>query len=622
MTSAPKRFVMLSAAVLAAAGLAACSSSTTSKPAATSSTAPQSGGTLHIVSASGPDHIDTVSAYYTVDYQLEHAYARQLVAYPTVPAATTASAGWTTDTTPVADVATAVPTVANGGVTDSGTLYTFHIRPGVDWDSTPVRQVTSQDFLREFKAFCNPVSPVGNPTYFYAAIVGMQAFCNAETAFFAIKSNAPTAANIANYQNTHNISGITTPDSMTIQFKLTSAISDFLYMMAMPFDSARPVEYDAYVPNSLQLDQHTLSDGPYQISSYIPGKSITLMRNPAWKQSTDPLRHDYVNEIVDTLGVTSAQTQLSDLQAGTQDVIDSDTPINPASIPSLVASKASNFQIWPDSDLFPYVVFNLRSPDAGGAAGKLLVRQAVEYGLDKAAAVKAIGGPSVAQVTNTVIPPGNVGYQDYNLYPDDSGQGNIAMCKTDLAKAGYPHGVSLTYMYENDSSDTRIFTAIQASLAPCGITLVSKPEPGSSIFVDLGNAPENNKAGQWDLGQAIWFPDWFGNNGRTVIQALFQGPNCVINTVNDGCYDNATVNSLITQAENATSLTAAGNFWHQADEQIMSDAAIVPIMSQDTAVYSSARIRGIASNGQTYPTAIFAPNIGAPDITALWIAGG
>jgi peptide/nickel transport system substrate-binding protein len=622
MTSAPKRFVMLSAAVLAAAGLAACSSSTTSKPAATSSTAPQYGGTLHIVSASGPDHIDTVPAYYTVDYQLEHAYARQLVAYPTVPATSTSSAGWTTDTTPVADVATVVPTAANGGVTDSGTLYTFHIKPGVDWDSTPVRQVTSQDFLREFKAFCNPVSPVGNPTYFYAAIVGMQAYCNAETAFFAIKSNAPTAANIANYQNTHNISGITTSNSMTIQFKLTSAISDFLYMMAMPFDSARPVEYDAYVPNSLQLDQHTLSDGPYQISSYIPGKSITLVRNPAWKQSTDPLRHDYVSQIVDTLGVTSAQTQLSDLQAGTQDVIDSDTPINPASIPSLVASKASNFQIWPDSDLFPYVVFNLRSPDAGGAAGKLLVRQAVEYGLDKAAAVKAIGGPDVAQVTNTVIPPGNVGYQDYNLYPDDGGQGNIAMCKTDLAKAGYPHGVSLTYMYENDSSDTRIFTAIQASLAPCGITLVSKPEPGSSIFVDLGNAPENNKAGQWDLGQAIWFPDWFGNNGRTVIQALFQGPNCVINTVNDGCYDNATVNSLIVKAENAPSLTAAGSFWHQADMQIMSDAAIVPIMSQDTAVYSSARIRGIASNGQTYPTAIFAPNIGAPDITALWIAGG
>src|SRR5580692_7372295 len=383
MISAPKRFLVLSAAVLAAAGLAACSSSAkSSAPAASSSTGPQYGGTLHIVAASGPDHIDTVPAYYTVDYMLERGYTRQLVQYPTVPYTSTSAPGWTTDTTPVADVATVVPTVANGGVTNGGKTYTFHIKPGVDWDSTPVRQVTSQDFLREFKAFCNPVSPVGNPTYFYAAIVGMQAFCNAETAFFAIKSNAPTAANIASYQNTHSISGITTPDSMTIQFTLTSAITDFLDMMAMPFDSARPVEYDAYVPNSLQLDQHTLSDGPYQISSYLPGKSITLVRNSAWKQATDSLRHDYVNTVVVTEGVTSAETQLSDMQAGTQD-LPMDTPINPSSIPSLVASKASNFVIWPESNLFPYIVFNLRSPDANKASQNLLVRQAIEYGLDK-----------------------------------------------------------------------------------------------------------------------------------------------------------------------------------------------------------------------------------------------
>ena len=88
-------------------------------------------------------------------------------------------------------MATVVPTTANGGVTNGGKTYTFHIKPGVDWDSTPVRQVTSQDFLREFKAFCNPVSPVGNPTYFDAAIVGMTSYCNAETAYFAnAKANA------------------------------------------------------------------------------------------------------------------------------------------------------------------------------------------------------------------------------------------------------------------------------------------------------------------------------------------------------------------------------------------------------------------------------------------------
>jgi len=151
--------------------------------------------------------------------------------------------------------------------------------------------------------------------------------------------------------------------------------------------------------------------------------------------------------------------------------------------------------------------------------------------------------------------------------------------------------------------------------------LTPKPEPGSSYFVDLGNSPENNKANQWDLGQAIWFPDWFGNNGRTIVQALFQGPNCVINTDNYGCYDNSAVNSLIQQAEGATSTSAAGSLWQKADAQIMSDAAIVPIMSQNYPCYSSARVRGVASDGTVYPTAIFAPNIADPDITALWLAG-
>ncbi len=622
MISTPKRFAGLAAAVVAAMALAACSSSSSSSPSASASSAgtPVSGGTLHIVAASGPAHLDTVPSYYTTDYQITHAFTRQLLNYPTLPYTSTSDPNWTKDTTPTADVATEVPSDANGGITNGGKTYTFHIKPGVDWNTSPPRQVTSQDFLREFKAFFNPVSPVGNPVYYESTIAGLTAYANAETAYFTNKSHPPTAANITNFQNTHNISGIATPNSSTIQFTLVSPASDFLYMMAMPFTSARPVEYDSYVPNSLQLDTHTISDGPYQISSYIPGKSLTMVRNPAWKQSTDPLRHDYVSTIVDTFGVTSAETQLSDMQAGTQDVV-SDTPINPASIPSLIASNASNFHIWQWSTTFPYIVFNPRSPDANGAAGKLLVRQAIEYGLDKAAAVKAIGGPSVAQVINTVIPPGNVGYVNYNLYPDSSGQGNVATCKSDLTKAGYPHGITLTYLYPNDSSNTRIFTAIQASLANCGITLNGKPEPGSSFFVDLGNSPENNKPGTWDMGQPGWIPDWYGNNGRTIVQALFQGPNCVVNTVNYGCYDNSTVNSLITKAEGASSLSAAGSYWHQADMQIMSDAAIVPIMDLGFPMYSSARVRGIGSNGATSPTALFAPNIGAPDITALWLAG-
>ncbi|MGB6579858.1 MAG: ABC transporter substrate-binding protein, partial [Streptosporangiaceae bacterium] len=258
MISTPKRFAGLTAVVLAAAALAACSSSSTSSPTTSSSSAgtPVSGGTLHIVAASGPAHLDTVPSYYTTDYQLTHAYTRQLLNYPTLPYTSTTDPNWLKDVTPAPDIATEVPSTANGGITNGGKTYTFHIKPGVDWNTSPPRQVTSQDFLREFKAFFNPVSPVGNPVYYESTIAGLTAYANAETAFFAKKSNAPTAANITNFQNTHNISGIATPNSSTISFTLSAPASDFLYMMAMPFTSARPVEYDSYVPNSLELDQH------------------------------------------------------------------------------------------------------------------------------------------------------------------------------------------------------------------------------------------------------------------------------------------------------------------------------------------------------------------------------
>jgi peptide/nickel transport system substrate-binding protein len=617
MISAPNRLVTVAVAVLAAAGLAACSSSSTtssgSSPSASSSGAPVYGGTLNIVAASGPDHIDTVPAYYTADYELEHAYTRQLLAYPTENYTNTSDAGWTQDVTPVADMATVVPTLSNGGITNGGTTYTFHIKSGVDWNTTPARQVTSADFIREFKAFCNPAPGgfVGNSAYYTSTIAGMNTYCNNELAYFAnTKTHPATAANIAAFQNSNNISGLTAPDSLTLQVTLAKPASDFLYMMAMPFASARPVEYDSYIPNSLQLDQNTISDGPYQISSYVAGKSITMVRNPAWKASTDPLRKAYVDKIVMTIGVTSAQTQLSDMEAGTEDITN-DTPLNPASLPGLETSGNPNFKIWPWSSTDPYIVFNLRSPDAGGAAGKLLFRQAVEYGLDKVAVQKAYGGPPVGPIINGVIPPGNVGYQNYNLYPDNNGAGNVAMCKSDLAKAGYPNGVTVSYAYPNDSTNTRGFEAVQASLALCGITLNGKPEPGSSFFVNIGNSPINNKPNQWDMSQPAWIPDWFGNNGRTLIQALF-APRCTVNTNNYGCYNNPSVNSLIASAETASSLSTAATDWHQADVDIMQDAAIVPIMDQGFPMFSSARVRN----------AMFQPNIGEHDITNLWLANG
>lgn len=611
MTPGARHAAALAAASAAVAVLAACSGSATSNTS--SAGKPVSGGTLQVIAASGPDELDPVAAYNYTSYGLERGYARQLVSYSTTSPTVTSGTAWTKGTTVVADMATQVPSISNGGITNNGLTYTYHIRQGVEWNSTPPRQVTAADFIREFKTFCNPSSPNPAPSYFTSTIEGFNSYCSSETSHFgAQNAPKPTAANLAAWQDSHTISGLSAPNSLTLQVKLMQPASDFNNIMALPFVSARPAEYDKYVPNSAQLNQHMMSDGPYQLSSVSPGKSWTLTRNPAWRQSTDPLRHQYVKELVETTGGSSQQTVLTDLQGGSQDLAAADTSIPSQSIAGLMSSHDKRLKIFPAGNDNPYLAFNLRSPNAGHAMSKLGVRQAIEYGVNKALVVKIGGGPALNVITNTAIPPGNAGYQPSSLYKTPGNQGQPSKCKSLLASAGYPHGVTLNMLYAAGSGNTTLFQALQGSLKSCGINLVSKPD--ANFFTDVSNTSQTNKPGTFDITITDWFPDWFGpDNGRTTIQPLFQ-TNCSVGTVNVGCYSNPAVDSLIKRALAASSVSAADALWHQVDVTVMKDAVIVPLTSSKVPQYAGSRVKSTTTG-----TANFNTLLQSWDFTNLWL---
>ena len=74
--------------------------------------------------------------------------------------------------------------------------------------------MTAADFIREFQAFCNPGQfPVGNSTYFTSTIAGFASYCAAESKHFNGKGAAAvTAAAVAAWQDTHQISGLSAPE--------------------------------------------------------------------------------------------------------------------------------------------------------------------------------------------------------------------------------------------------------------------------------------------------------------------------------------------------------------------------------------------------------------------------
>ena len=587
----------LAALTATAIALAACGSGSGNGGGAPGSAAgnPVTGGTLKLLGSSDVDHLDTASAYYTASYTLERTYARQLFSYPAATDTTAAN-------NPVPDVATEMPTTDDGGVSADGRTYTIHLRSGVEWNTSPARAVTAQDFVLGLKRLCNPVSPVGAPGYYENTIAGMKAYCD------GFAKVAGTTSAISAYIGGHQITGVKATDPQTLVFTLLRPAGDFVNILAMPFASAAPQEYLRYLPDSAPFRAHTISDGPYQVTGYTANQRITLDKNPAWTQAADPIRHQYVDHISVTEGQDAGPVQ-QQIQAGTAD-LEWDTTVPTPSIPALQAAKDARLGTYPALDSNPYLVFNLQSPTAGGALQNVKVRQAIEYAVDKTAIGQVYGRPALNTPLDQVIPPGNVGYQQFDLYPTPQSKGAPATCKSMLAAAGYPNGFTMKDVYRNAGDHPAVAQDIQADLKACGITDQLIPVNQGDYYGKYLNSPSAAQRGVWDISEPGWVPDWYGNNGRAIIEPLFDGRNYGPNSVDYGDYDNPAVNALIDKALAAPDQNTAATSWHQADLQIMKDAAIVPLQTQKTALYRSSRVHN----------AVFLPFSQAYDVTQIWLS--
>lgn len=563
------------AALVAALALAMVGLASAGVKHAGHASAPTKGGTLVLLGQSDIFNLDTTSGYYTVTSMLERAFTRQLVSYPTVPS-------FLAQIQLKPDIATSVPTRGNGGVSGDGKTYTFHLKKGVKWDTSPPRQVTASDFVREFKMLCNPASPTGAPGYYESTIVGMDAYCKG---FAKVKG---TAAAITAYVNGHKLAGVVAKNDLTLVIRLTSPAPDFNNILAMGFSSARPSEYMKYVPDSAQFRQHTISDGPYKIVRYVPGKEFQLDRNPAWDPKTDSLRHAYVDHMKVTEGLTQDTVQ-QQLQAGTGDM-DWDVTPPAQNIPGLIAAKDSRLVIGPSGPY--YVALNTYLPlnEYAGPFKNKLVRQAAEYAVNKNAIVQIYGGPKIAAPANQVVLPGNVGYiKNYNPYPNNNGNGDPAKSKAMLKKAGFPNGVRIKLLYQTTDPSPRVAQSLQDSLQAGGFKVKLVPATASDFYGKYMLVTSTAQKEAWDTAVPGWIPDWFGNNGRSVIQPLFTHPGPGSSDYSG--YNSPVANKLVNNALTAETPAAAAPAWQKANAQIMRDAAVVPVEFQKFTAYHSSRVQ-------------------------------
>lgn len=564
---------------------------------------PRYGGTLRLLGPGGVDHLDTASAYYATSGQVLRALTRQLFAYRASADLSDPERAFT----PVSDLATEVPTPANGGISADGRTYTIRLRPDARWDTDPPRVVTAHDVVRGIKRLGNPVTGAGAIGYFTSTVEGMQEYCRAYAAAFA--DVEPTAAALAEFQNTHDIRGVRAVDDHTVVFRLIRPANDFLNILAMGFASAAPVEYDLYLPDSREFRENLRSNGPYRMDRYVDGgREMRFVRNLAWEPHSDPVRGQFVDAIEIRASAEPAEVVRQMLDSSQIDLAWSFTAVSWAKRPPGHDVAPRSF---PGYALNPYLVFNMRSPNAGGAMRNLLVRRAIAYAINKAAVGEILGvldAPN--RPLHSVIPPGSAGHREFNLYPTPDDRGDPGKARELLVEAGYGDGMTLIVAVRKIGIHLKVMESIAADLEKIGIKLTMNTYSQAEYYGDLLSDPIKGAAGAWDLAEPGWTPDWFGNNGRAVIQPLFE-TNDTPGTTNYGGYSNPVVDRLIERALQEPDPARAEELWHQVDRQVMADVPVVPVLAfaAMTSRYHSRRVRN----------AVHVPQIEFFDITNLWL---
>lgn len=570
-----KGVVFAAAAILALSGCSQGGSPTNADRGGSAASEPKIGGILRIVGGSDFGSFDPISTRSTGIFA-HRAVTRQLYVLPSSDDPIVAQ-------TPTADLATGAPEVS-----EDGTEYTITIRDGAMWDTEPARQITAADAARGFKRLCNPARPGGSLDNYIGIIKGLDTYCD------GFKSVAPEVDAMRDYIENNDVSGLTA-DGQTLTITLEAPANDFEYVLTQIGIAPMPIESLDHLPDSPEFRASYVASGPYRIKEYVADQRLVLERNPAWNVDSDDYRKAYIDGLEIVMNNPDPGKVQRLIESGEADSY-FDASVPTADLQRLMAIDDPQLRQFEDGALNPYLLINHQSPDNDSALSNKLVRQALNYAVDKDAVVQVGGGPEVKFPHHQFLTEAVDGYEPFNLYETENNEGNSEKAKALLAEAGYPDGIDLDFVYASGTRYDAYAQALEPSLRAAGFRINLMPTPGDTVDGQFVLNPEATSAGAWDITLRSIAPKWIGNGARTMLMPSFYGENCEKSTTNPACYSNPDVDAIMKQARAETDAAASAKLWAEVDRALMEDAAGVPLISGKISLYHSKRLMNAPIN--------------------------
>ncbi len=446
----------------------------------------------------------------------------------------------------VPDLATTIPSPTNGGRT-----YTFQLRDGIRWSTG--EPVTVYDIRRGLQRGAIADALTGSPQQIVGADSCQPRKC--ELPGVVVDAAARTV-------------------TITIVRPDLTFINSLTGMFA--------------APAATQLGKQTRpmpATGPYQIAHYVPGKSVTLTRNPffrEWSAAAEPAGFpDSIEMLFEPADpqpkpgqitpryTRSAMGAATAVKAGQADWAEGRFA---APIGTLEARFGSRLRLTPTVTMHG-VFLNTRIPPFND----MRVRRALAFALDRTA-VKD-NWPTPAAITCQILPPNFPAYRPYCPYTlrpatDGTWQAPDLAAALRLVKDSPTRGMTVT-LYAQPPVAPGLGPVVTA-LRTLGYRAKVSVYNGTDYFEHVGNSRYKIQGG---------FYGWVADSGS--VAELLTSYRCheftpaSDNNVNPAEFCDPSIDRLIARAQRlqTSSPTAANDLWTQVDHRIVDAAPWVPLVT-------------------------------------------
>jgi peptide/nickel transport system substrate-binding protein len=470
---------------------------------------------------------------------------------------------------PVPDLASGPPQISG----DQRTI-TVKLRSGVKFGPPVNREVTSKDVKYALERF-------------FTTNVGGQ-----YTAYFSDIQGAP-----ARPGRFRPISGIQTPDDHTLVLRLAHPSAPLVAAaLVMPATAPVPAEYarpfDAKSPST--YNAHVVATGPYMVKSYSPGRSILLVRNPAWDPATDD-KPAFLDSIRIRTDASDAGAAARRALAGSHVLFGGG--LRPRDVAALVPKYPGQSATLPQGGTRWFPLNTTVRP-----FDNVNVRKAVIAGFDRDAARAVRGGAAAGQMPTHFLPPGIAGFAeaggaegpgvDFLSHPS----GDPALSASYFRKAGYKSGryegkQVFTLVGADSGTAQRQAQVAAAQFRRMGFRVRLRTVPADAVYTEYCQNPQLRL---FTCGAAGWFKDFV--DPQAMLEPTFKGASIQLQGGNNNLSQLADpkVDAAMDKADQATGADRLKD-WADVDRMVTDDAPAIPFLWDTTVVVAAKDVRGVAN---------------------------